>query len=673
VSDSGELPLPALLVGKLFRLLVRVAWRLAYSIATSVVAALILLIGVNTVLGFGLFGLSFLRAVLKTAINLVIVLVGSALLSCIVLIAVTGGSAYVARWGITAVQRRRLNRVQRRLRTTVRRMRRFYRNRSEAEAGAAVAQVLVAMTLLFTCGYVTMRDPKSWNATLRVRMPTGVPVGRVGRSEKSPQVSRLTDVPNYLNARRDKVEAKLKAITQLIRAQRDVPITSRCGVVLPLRPAEAHVLSELYVDLAETPPLVKHDYVLTEEQLTSTLSMVLAAEDAGFTLDCVKMHRNNIRFFTTSKNDDGETENHSVGFSVAKEGGSSSMVLDEFSRGRASFEVGWLGLGAMGDRGGFVNGAEGAEQFEEILRSVDSHVFSVNVFEGYLHIVTWRLPSVVAARAAVDVGYAQCAIQHRVEPREDAAALGVIGKGDLVYVLERHDEWLYVCSEVSGRLGWIPKASFTSLELSTTLTPQPITKDGRYEAPQQFLGAKSAAANAIAPQRFSFADAAWLCQVSADGSGLCREARTKWKFRLPVDGGRIDSLYVNSSDTLVLAYSLTHTKTGGGKLAGIRPRARRPLWTIDVSQNLAVPIASRESVLVAAPAFVASVNRMTGSFQWRHEFAGGRSDETVPQLSLENNVAHVVPTQTDRIRGVASVCFDFVTGSLVACPSTSVP
>lgn len=168
--------------------------------------------------------------------------------------------------------------------------------------------------------------------------------------------------------------------------------------------------------------------------------------------------------FTTSVDADGARQNQMLGVSVTKDAGSLRMVLDELSIGRASFQVGWLGLGVAGDRGGFVSDAEGAESLADALRAFDSRVFSIRVFEGYLRIVTWRLPSVVAARAAIDVGYTQQAVEHRVEPRDDAPSLGVVRAGDLVYVLERTDDWLYVCSEVSGRFGWLPKAAFTSLE-----------------------------------------------------------------------------------------------------------------------------------------------------------------------------------------------------------------
>jgi hypothetical protein len=299
---------------------------------------------------------------------------------------------------------------------------------------------------------------------LKVRLPMRAPVGQIGRSETSAQVFTLSDVSSYTNARRDKVATQIGDLTQRAMALGNHPLLTRCGKAAPLQPAEARRIAELYVDLTQAPPILKREYVLTEDQLTTALSLIVSTESAALSADCVKLHPDYIRFFTSSVDSNGPGQNLALGMSVAKDAGSLRIAVDQVSIGRASFQLGWLGLGVTGSGGGLVSDFEGLESLAETLRGLDSRVFSIKVFEGYLRIVTWRLPSVFAARAAIDVGYVQQAVEHRVEPRDDAASLGVIRTGDVVYVLERTDEWLYVCSEVSRRLGWLPKAAFTSLE-----------------------------------------------------------------------------------------------------------------------------------------------------------------------------------------------------------------
>lgn len=441
----------------------RFVGNLVLAIVASVGAALVLLIGVNAVLGFGILGVLFAMALLKTAINLVLIFLVCTVVSVVALVAIVRALADVSSRRIAAAKRWRLHLVQRRVRVAVLGMRTFSRTRPRSEQSAAVAGVVLVMAAVLMNAYLSVRDAESWNATLNVRLPTRSPAGRVGRREAPPQLSTLADVAKYVNARGEKVAAMVKAMPQSARSDR--PLISRCGGVSPLHPAESRRIAELYVDLTQAPPIVKREYFLTEEQLTGTLlALFPPAPSAILALDCVELHRNYIRLFTTTMDADGAMQNQAFGMAVGKDAGSLRMVLDEVSIGRASFQVGWLGLGVTGSSWGFVRDAAGAEPLSEALRAFDSRVLSMNVFEGYLRIVTWRAPSVVAARAAIDIGSTQEAVEHRVEPLEEAASLGVIHAGDIVYVLERTDEWLYVCSEVSGRCGWLPKAAFTSLE-----------------------------------------------------------------------------------------------------------------------------------------------------------------------------------------------------------------
>jgi hypothetical protein len=457
VSGSPPSRLWEVFAWKLVGGLTKLAWHFLLAIVASIGAALILLLGAYTVVNFLIFGLSFVLALLWTAFILVFVFVVSIIVSSLALGAILRALTYLSSRRAHFGKRWRLNWVLWRVRQGVRRTRAFARAQP-----AAVVRVVLVMAGVLTTVYLMNSDAESWNATLKVRLPMRAPVGRVGRSETSAQVSRLSDVSNYTNARHDKVAAQVSAMTRMARGNH--PLNSRCGKASPLHPAEARLIAELYVDLTEAPPILKREYVLTEEQLAATLSLISSAESATSTVDCVELHPDYIRFFTTSVDSDGSTRNQALGMSVAKDAGSLRIVLDQISIGRVPFQLGWLGLGVTGNGGGLLRDSEGLEPLPESLRVFDSRVFSIKVFEGYLRIVTWRLPSVFAARAAIDVGYVQQVVEHRVEPRDDAASLGVVRTGDVVYVLERTDQWLYVCSEVSGRLGWLPRAAFMSLE-----------------------------------------------------------------------------------------------------------------------------------------------------------------------------------------------------------------
>jgi hypothetical protein len=464
VSDSPPLPLKALLARKLAGFLAKIGCQLLLAIVTSMGAGLILLLGANTVISFGSLGVSFIFALFLTAVNLFLLFLFSFIVSILALGSIVRASTYLSSRRIKFGKRWRLHLVLRGVRQGVRRMRAFARTQPQTKQLEVVVGVLLFMTGVLTTVFLISCDAKSWNATLAVRLPMRAPVGRIGRSETSAQVSTLSDVSSYTNARRDKVATQIGVMTRLAMARGNPRLISRCGTASPLHPAEVHSIAELYVDLTQAPPILKREYVLTEEQLTAALSQRFSAESAGSTGDCVELHRDYIQFFTTSGDSNGAGKNLSFGVSVAKDSGSLRIAVDELSIGRASFQLGWMGLGMTGGRGGLVRDAEGLESLAETLRAFDSRIFSIKVYEGYLRIVTWRLPSVLAARAAIDVGYAQRAVEHRVEPRDDAASLGVLRTGDVVYVLERTNDWLYVCSEVSGRLGWLPKAAFRSLE-----------------------------------------------------------------------------------------------------------------------------------------------------------------------------------------------------------------
>jgi hypothetical protein len=460
--DRPSLPvLAAMLAFKLAGRVLKILWNLTLGIVASIVAALLLLIGVNVVFGFGIAGVLFLIALLQTALHLVFLF-----LACIATSLVAIGILYRAAKNVS-VRRIPVSKwsplplVQRRLRRAVTHLHTFFRTQPVTVRAGAIVKVALASAIVLMLAYLAMRDPKAWNATLSVHLPTGAPVGRVGRRETLPQVSTLTDVTRYSNARLDTIAAAMVATPH--RGRVDNPLTSRCGSVLPLSAAEWRRMAELYVDITQAPPIVKREYFLTEEQLTATVSAVLRAQGAPIALDCVELHRSYIRFFTTLVDADGSNRSQTLGVSVSKAAGRLRMNLEDLSIGRTSFQVGWLGLGVTGSSWGFAQDAAGAEEFSAFVSDFDSRVFSLEVFEGYLRIVTWRLPSVIAARAAINVGYARVAVPHRVEASDDADSVGGISAGDIVYVLDESKQWLYACLEVSGRCGWLPKTAFTSL------------------------------------------------------------------------------------------------------------------------------------------------------------------------------------------------------------------
>src|SRR5215218_1444741 len=79
-----------------------------------------------------------------------------------------------------------------RARQGVRRMRKFARTQPQTVVGG-----ILVMAGVLTTVYLMNRDAESWNATLKVRLPMRAPVGRVGRSETSAQISTLSDVSKY--------------------------------------------------------------------------------------------------------------------------------------------------------------------------------------------------------------------------------------------------------------------------------------------------------------------------------------------------------------------------------------------------------------------------------------------------------------------------------------------
>jgi len=464
-ATTNNHPLEALAFGLVWafgKLAVKFLWNLALAIFASIVAGLILLVGVSTVLGVGVFSLGLILLLIKTAVSLVVAFVLSLAVAVVILFAFARAARFLATRYITINGWRRWFRWPlTRLQIIVVRLREYARATPESELLEAFTGLLLLMTATLLVLYLQIWGLASWNQIRRARLPSAIPVEQVGRS-LTPRIFTVEEAAKYTRARSGKVAAKTRMIA--LGTHRLDPLPSRCGTVPAPLPPEMHQIAELLVDLTEAPPMTKREYVLTEDQLSAVISAFLKAHATQDTLDCIKLHQGSIKVFTTTVEADGTRQNQAVGLSVGKKAGRLRIVLEELSIGRGSFQLGWLGFGVVGDGSNFFGDGDTSASIRQKLRELDSRIFNIDVHEGYIRIVTWRLPSIVAARAADTLGRVRVTTEHRVAPREDAASLGNLGPNDVIYVLENTNHWIYACSEVSGRCGWLPDAVFVSLE-----------------------------------------------------------------------------------------------------------------------------------------------------------------------------------------------------------------
>jgi hypothetical protein len=461
-SDHTLEELAARLVWKFAKRVLRFLWNLATAIFTSIVAGLILLVGVSAVLGFGMLGLALIILLIKTAVSLVARFGLSIIVSTGVFVAVVRGAAFLARRRIPARGRwKSLRRPLKRIRAIVVRLRAFGRTAPPREQMVTVTGVILALATIFLTSYLAIWGLEPWNQLRSARLPTRVPVEQVGR-RSMPQILTVADADKYSRSRSAKVAAMKRTLVQSNHGRGLLP--SRCGSVLAPLPTEMQQLAELLVDLAQAPPIIKREYVLTEDELTAALSALLQSRSTSVILDCVKLHHDSIELFATTVDSQGVRQNQALGVSVTKMAGRLSILLEELSIGRGSFQLGWLGIGVTGDRNSFPIDDNGSAEIDNVLRALDSRILRININEGYMRIATWRLPSMVAARAAEAVGHVREAAEHLVEPDDCAASLGKVSSTELIYILETRDHWLYGCSEVSGRCGWLPDTAFINLQ-----------------------------------------------------------------------------------------------------------------------------------------------------------------------------------------------------------------
>lgn len=185
---------------------------------------------------------------------------------------------------------------------------------------------------------------------------------------------------------------------------------------------------------------------------------------------------------------------------------------------------------------------------------------------------------------------------------------------------------------------------------------------------EPFATAKPQPSESITPKRFLFAARSWECSVSAEGSGTCQHGSRRWRFRLPVDDGRIDTLHFQAGEPLVLVYSLTDEESSWGKAIGLNWGARRPRWKADVGGlNAAVPVVSAGTVVVGALGFVASLDRANGTFSWRHEYVYDGAGRTDINLEVREGVVALTARVPWRLEDLVKTCYSLETGMIASC------
>lgn len=172
--------------------------------------------------------------------------------------------------------------------------------------------------------------------------------------------------------------------------------------------------------------------------------------------------------------------------------------------------------------------------------------------------------------------------------------------------------------------------------------------------------------NLIEPEGFSFIVDEQQCSVTKAGRGECRSGIAHWRFRIPVDDGRIERLAIsNIDDGIVLAYQLTDEEGVWGKL--IRLRGQRAKWQRNIGGlNLALPVARNGDVFVAALTYVARVKLRDGSFKWRLERSYGGGGYESSELVLSDSQL-IVTSQDITTSKSKQECLAVTTGRPEPC------
>jgi hypothetical protein len=173
----------------------------------------------------------------------------------------------------------------------------------------------------------------------------------------------------------------------------------------------------------------------------------------------------------------------------------------------------------------------------------------------------------------------------------------------------------------------------------------------------------------IEPAGFTFLVGTQQCFVQKNGVSECRGAGDPaWSFLLPVDDGRIEGLAVAVlADDLVLAYELTDEEANWGQIALIRVGRRHPKWHRHIGGlNLALPVIARNSVFVAALAYIARIKLVDGAFVWclEREYAAGGYEAATIALSGKRLVVEWRDITTDNVK---DECLVAATGKSRSC------
>ncbi len=432
-------------------------------LVASLIAALLLFAGAELVFEFGFLAFLYVAAFVRTVLNIVRVALMSAVFAPLAIAAVAAGIYFlpIGRIARSQVLTAAHAGYRQSLRNTIDH---YLAMPSVDRIGYSIARLTV-IVIATTIGSLCFSGSDSWNEVSGTVSPTLAPVGRTGQITNVHSLRHIAEVTEYNKSRHERIAAT--AAWFVSRFSRSDVIDTRCGgASVPMEP-ELRKMAELAVDILKFPPIIKREYFLTEEELTGLMAKASRDDSLTLLVDCVELHHGYVKLFMTDVRPDGSKGTWAVGLSVTKNVGASlSMVLDEVSIGSVSFQLGWLGAGALG--GGVWGFGARTTKVGQVMLHVfnilDSRVFSIDVNEGYVRVVTWRLPSVIAARAAYDVGYVASPVEYRARPELGAESLGNAAAGDIVYSVQNRDAWIYVCSEVNGRFGWIPMNAFRRLE-----------------------------------------------------------------------------------------------------------------------------------------------------------------------------------------------------------------
>jgi hypothetical protein len=168
----------------------------------------------------------------------------------------------------------------------------------------------------------------------------------------------------------------------------------------------------------------------------------------------------------------------------------------------------------------------------------------------------------------------------------------------------------------------------------------------------------------ISPSAFTFHAAGAQCRVASSGRGACG----RWRFKLPVDDGVIEELFVAPGDDLILVYEVSDGEGNWGHIARLQPGRRQPSWTNSFGGlNTATPIIHGDTIIVAALCHIASYEVATGIVRWQHDWEYDSEFGTNVRVEIEGATACYHSRLNDQ-QDRQVVCYDAKTGLPVRQP-----